>query len=103
MYMKKNPQFNKLLELVKERCKSDINIIAVSENQNDILLYIPNRDEFIFDYNRFNGFQNVVSHGRIEYRVNSVCPFIFHIHEYDNKPPYLEINLGNIISILHFV
>lgn len=100
--MKKNPQFNKLLELVKERCKGDINVIAVSENQNDTLLYIPNRDEFIFDYNRFNGFQNV-SHGRIEHPANGICPYAFHIHEYNGKPPYLEINLGSIISILHFV
>lgn len=100
--MKKNPQFNKFLSLVKERCKDDINIIAVSENEADTLIYIPKRNEFIFDYKRFNKFE-ISSHGRIEHLADGVCPYTFHIHEYNGKPPYLEINFGNIISILHFV
>ena len=55
--MKKNPQFNKFLSLVKERCKDDINIIAVSENETDTLIYIPKRNEFIFDYNKLYCFR----------------------------------------------
>lgn len=100
--MNKNPQFNKFLSLVKERCKNDINIIAVSENEADTLTYIPRRNEFIFDYKRFNGFE-MSSHGRIEHLANGTCPYTFHIHEYNGKSPYLEINLGGITSILHFV
>lgn len=100
--MKKNPQFNKLLSFVKERCKNDINIIAVSENEADTLIYIPSRNEFIFDYKRF-GEAEISSHGRVEHLVNGVCPYTFHIHEYNGKPPYLEINLGSVTSILHFV
>lgn len=102
--MKKNPQFQQLLSIANRICKDGPTIIARSDKEYspDTLHYNPRTNTFLYEYFRHEGLQPV-STGSILQREEGICPFTFHIHEYNGKPPYLEINLGNIISILHFV
>lgn len=98
--MKKNPQFSTLLNLSEERCNGATNIVA--KGSQEALHYTPRTNTFLYEYNRGNKL-SPTSSGSILQSPNDPCPFTFHIHEYNNQPPYLEINLGNITSILHFV
>lgn len=102
--MKKNPQFKKLLDIAERICNGSANIIATSSaaHSPDSLRYNPRTKTFLYEYSRYEGSQSI-SDGSILQREDGICPFTFHIHEYNGKPPYLEINLGNITSILHFV
>ena len=102
--MKKNPQFKKLLDIAERICDGSANIIAKSsvEYSPDSLHYNPHTKTFLYEYFRHEGFQPILT-GSILQREDGICPFTFHIHEYNGKPPYLEINLGNITSILYFV
>lgn len=102
--MKKNPQFKKLLDIAERICNGSANIIATSSTEYsfDSLHYNPRTKTFLYEYSRHEGVQPI-STGSILQREDGICPFTFHIHEYNEKPPYLEINLGKITSILHFV
>ena len=101
--MYKNPQINRLLEIANNICKGSANIIATSDNElaPDTLHYNPSIKTFLYEYHRHEGPQPV-STGSILQREDAPAPFTFQIHEYNGKPPYLEITLGKFTSILHF-
>ena len=101
--MFKNPQLNKLLQLANDICNGSPTIIASSNSEfaADTLHYSPSTKTFLFEYHRHDGPQPT-STGSILQREDAPAPFSFQIHEYNGKPPYLEITLGKFTSILHF-
>ena len=101
--MKKNPQFDRLSTIANDICKSSFSIIASnrSEPLQDSLSYDPYTKTYTFEFFRFND-KELSTKGIISVHEDSCAPFLFTIHDYNENPPYIEINLGKITSILHF-
>ncbi len=98
--MKKNPHFLKVwkwLETQKIDKSLSNFLIAKSNDSQDVLTYNPRLNVIYFHLIR-------QPYTRIEMFVHPEHPAPFDLiwHEYNNKPPYLEINVGKYTSILHF-
>ena len=92
--MKKNPQIDNLLEIANTSSKGEFATVAI--NATDKLDYDPSANSFYFRFSH-NG-----SCGTIIQSIDTPSVFAFQIHKYNDNAPYLEINLGNITSILYF-
>lgn len=101
--MKKNYQFQQLLTLTKERCNSENELQLIAENELSRLYFLPSKNMFIYSWNRIiNNDPNLICESSVQQHIDDSCSFNYHIHEYNGQPPYLEICIGNLTSILHF-
>lgn len=74
------------------------NRILIAKNKSDELAYQQELGIFILQIRRERT-QRIF----ITQHITMPAAFGLVLHEYNGKPPYLEINVGSYCSIMHFV
>lgn len=98
--MNKNYQFEKLIKLLKKSLNNspqDSNIVAKSENNNEVLYYFPDINLINLSIIREN-FSAIINQP-----LDKTASFDFKICEYNGKAPYLEISLGKMCTNMYFI
>ncbi|MBQ7820549.1 MAG: hypothetical protein IJ341_12745 [Bacteroidales bacterium] len=97
--MNKNYHFKALWKMMEERniIKGE-NLITIANNESDDLIYHQQLGIFILQIRRENS-QRIF----ITQHITMPAAFGLVLHEYNGKPPYLQIDVGSYCSIMHFV